>query len=213
MNIQYQQQNFCSRNRVIRKADDIVRAVNEEYPRVSKSIVEGFHKSPQLEGVKDNLAYKTLRLRAAVSNGRFFALTPEDMVKILPNMVKRFKIGNCFESAELCAIGAKTNGINDFRIGTVLSSESGDLDHAIVLVNDKKPYIMDAWLGFADYVPNAIERYKKEFHMHFDTSNTTTEKLRIITKPSKSYEEAMLERIPETKLKQYFPNLVIDKKM
>ena len=33
---------------------------------------------------------------------------------------------------------------------------------------EKKPYVIDAWFGFADYIPNAIKRYQKEYQKYFD---------------------------------------------
>ena len=53
-------------------------------------------------------------------------------------------------------------------------------DHAVVLVEDKKPYILDAWLGFADYIPNAIKKFQKDFRNCFDFERSKTEKMVII---------------------------------
>lgn len=33
----------------------------------------------------------------------------------------------------------------------------------VYVQNGTKPYIIDSWLGFADYVPNTIKRFQKEF--------------------------------------------------
>ena len=44
-----------------------------------------------------------------------------------------------------------------------MNDKGEDLDHVVLLVNDKKSYIIDSWLGFADYVPNAFNKYKNEY--------------------------------------------------
>ena len=77
-------------------------------------------------------------------------------------------LSNCGESAELAFMFAKINDIKNCAIAGLYHPMGKDYDHAVLLVKDKKPYIIDAWLGFADYVPNAIKRYQSEFKNCFD---------------------------------------------
>ena len=81
--------------------------------------------------------------------------------------IKKYKLGNCGESAQLAAIVAKINGIKDCHIAQICNHEAKDLDHSVLFVNDKKPYIIDCWLGFADYAPNALNKYKTLYNKIF----------------------------------------------
>lgn len=46
------------------------------------------------------------------------------------------------------------------------------LDHSILLIkNSNKPYIIDSWLGFADYVPNVLKSYNGVYNKHFELDN------------------------------------------
>ena len=91
------------------------------------------------------------------------------------------KVGNCHESAILAEIAAKTNGIRNCFVAQI-KPHTGRMadthDHAVLYVDSfKRPYIIDAWLGFADYVPNAMERYRKEYSNFFDFEKFGTEKM------------------------------------
>ena len=107
-------------------------------------------------------------LRADISEG--FNEAENFIGKILAFVkpVKKYRRGNCGESAQLSAIVAKVNGLKDCYISSLVTKKGKDLDHSVLYVKDKKPYIIDAWLGFADFVPNALSRYKNEFGFHFD---------------------------------------------
>ena len=201
--------NFSSKKRGIREADDIVRLLNKKYPRTSKTNIEDFHNVSKRPFVVDNLDFKTFQLRSAVSTKRLYAKNKQDMIKALPDSVSKYRIGSCFESAELCSIAAKVNGIKDYKIGKVYSNETGSLDHAVLIVEDKKnPYILDAWLGFADYVPNAIKRFQKEFSNHFNFSGTRTEKIFIDTSHCETYQESLVKDFSQEELRAIFPELV-----
>ena len=112
---------------------------------------------------------------------------PDVKIKALIKPVERYRLGNCGESAQLAAITAKINGIKDCHITHLYSANGEDIDHAVLYVNDKKPYIIDAWLGFADYVPNILNRYKNEYNDNFyiepDEKITLSPALLIVNMP------------------------------
>ena len=97
------------------------------------------------------------------------------------DLIKRKKLGNCHESAILAEIAAKANGIRNCytaQLKPLTNNSSDSLDHAVLYVDSPKhPYIIDPWLGFADFVPNAFERYRKEFSAHFDFDKFGTDKM------------------------------------
>ena len=123
------------------------------------------------------------------------------------------KRANCGEYADLTTIMARINGIKDCIKVSLIGSNGFDYDHAVVLVNDKKPYIIDAWLGFADYVPNAIKRYQKEFRNYFDFKQAKNEKMFVdSSKSSEKFINAITSEIDLLELKYLFPQMVIKKK-
>ncbi len=161
--------NFQSRNSTIRFADDVARHVNKCYPRISSSLTDDFVNINAFRKFKKRINADTeYLLRTDISDE--FADAENFIGKILAFVkpVKKYKLGNCGESAQLSAIVAKVNGLKDCYISSLVTKNGKDLDHSVLYVNDKKPYIIDAWLGFADFVPNALSKYKNEFEFHFD---------------------------------------------
>ena len=184
MNIDFRNNNtFTSRNATIRYADDLARRVNKKYPRLSASKMEtlGFAKyyQPTIERLWD----KNHEMRDIVEN-IINSKKPikEKLMKILYCIQNR-KVGNCGESALLTYITAKLNKIDNCKFACLISGNGFDLDHSVILVEDKKPYVIDAWLGFADYIPNAIKKYQNEYKNCFDFDFVNTNE--IVIKPDK----------------------------
>lgn len=201
---------FASKKPEIRKADNIVRMLNTVYPRISKTNFECFENVN--EKVIEKLIKKSAIVRAAISTRQVFAENKIEMIKAMPSAIRDYKAGNCHESANLCCIAAKINGIQDFRIAYLSSNETGDLDHAVVMVKNKNnPYIMDAWLNFADYLPKAIERYKKELNKYFNLSNKKTEKIKIEPLDFMLTEEKLTNEFSSEQLAEIFPELILKK--
>lgn len=174
--------NFTSRNRTIRLADDIVRKVNNEFPRVSPSNLDDREcLRGNLHSVK-SLSYKLSILRRQRKLRFFNSYGFQNILKSVVDPIKTMKVGNCGESADLSYLAARANGLkNSYRADLV--SPAGDCyDHAVVIVDEKgkNPYVIDAWLGFADYLPKAIERYQKDFRQHFDFEKFKTDKIEIV---------------------------------
>jgi len=136
-------------------------------------------------------------------------------IKNVVEPIKRFKIGNCGESADLAAIAARVNGIKNISIASIRTPTGVPFDHAVLLVNDKKPYIIDGWLGFADYIPNAINRYKKEFRNHFDFEKLQTEEMRVIPYDGVNFFNGFLNREFTKKeieqIRNLYPEIIIEK--
>lgn len=204
---------FTSRNRQIRFADDLVRKVNQEFPRVSASKLESFNNAKNFGFLIEDLWGLTSFIRSII-NGNFLELEEStEKIKLLLNTIKTRKLGNCQESAQLALVVAKINGIENCKIAHLISPKEYNYDHAVVLVEDEKPYIIDAWLGFADYIPNAIKKYQKDFRNCFDFSKAKTEKMLVkedfgIIQRFLNY-EITSEDIKKTK--SIYPNLILTK--
>ena len=175
------QLNFTSRNKTIRFADDIVRKVNNEFPRLSASNVEDWNSSIFNEKPAKNLWKKLATVRNLVRLGFFNSYGFQKIVKSIVEPIKKIKVGNCGEATDLMFLAARANGLKNAYRATLTTPELEDYDHVVVLVdeNGKNPYVLDAWLGFADYLPKAIERYQKDFRRHFDFNKLQTDKMQF----------------------------------
>ena len=68
------------------------------------------------------------------------------------------------------------------------------LDHVVLYVeNGKKSYIIDPWLGFADYLQNAIRRYKVYFGYLFPFGKASSQQFMFEKYPFKSDTKIALE--------------------
>ena len=202
--------NFESRSKIIRNADDIARHVNKCYPRISSSLTDDFVNICGFRNFKKRINKKTENyLRYEISEK--FDEADNFIGKIIAFVkpVKKYKLGNCGEGAQLSAIVAKVNGLKNCCVASLKKATGEDLDHSVLLVNDKKPYVIDAWLGFADYVPNAFNRYKNEFNCHFDLNETD----KLMLKELKSDYTAVLNpdfsKTQINKIKKIFPEQFI----
>lgn len=203
--------NFTSLNKEIRFADDIARAVNRNYPRISSTRMECLEHSEEFAQLIENLDSKNDYIRILTNIKLKQTRNPIEKIKILLNSIKNYRFGNCGESAELSLIAAKLNGIKDCSIRAVEHPDGYGYDHAVVYVeNGKKPYIIDSWLGFADYVPNTIKRFQKEFRKNFWFELMENEQMTF--QPTKiSTIEKLLKRISPDELKKLCPELFIRK--
>lgn len=208
---------FKSKNKVIRDADNLTRHVNKVFERVSltKAMAYDNFQGSKLDMMYEELAayeklHKVRRISDLISYSR--ESTADKCIRFIDAM-KQFPSGNCGESSFLAKIAAEINGIKNAKIAS-LYNKYVDMDHSVVYVDDKKPYIIDCWLGFADYVPNAIRRYLTEFrnfivdendevlskNMHFSVDNALS-----LFKDMKFSEQDVC------KLKEKYPELVIKK--
>lgn len=214
--------NFQARNPVIKKADDIARYVNKLYPRISGTKIYSldsyaYHKDSLYYKCKgyvfnkyhnkiDNVRY-VLRKLYKCKKSNFYKCTS------YAEVIKKEKAGNCGESSFLARMVAACNGIKNTKI-VYLACEGEDLDHYMVYVNDKKPYIIDSWLGFADYVPNALAKFRSEYSKFIGIDGLSTDSSlyflesqgNIITNDkmrySKNLVNKLVEQYPELVLKQ-----------
>ena len=214
--------NFQARNPVIKKADDIARHVNALYPRISGT------KMYSLDSYACNKAGLNYRCKGKIFSGyrrkivsvrsllfKLYKSKKSNLHKCTSYVeaIKDEKAGNCGESSFLARMVAACNGIKNTKI-VYLDCQGKNLDHYAVYVDDKKPYIIDSWLGFADYVPNALEKFRGEYRKFVGIDRFTAESElnfveshgNFITNDKMQYSEKLVNQLiakyPELVLKQ-----------
>lgn len=152
--------NFSAKNKTIRMADDLARKVANTfaYPSTSKMLKL---KRMSYEKYKE-LSAQTKNFRKAMADNLENKHTDFSKINTAIKTIKEKHFANCLELSFITFLYAKCRGISGCGI-KYLFTKSEFLDHSVVYVSGKKPYIIDPWLGFADYVPKAIERYNSEF--------------------------------------------------
>ncbi len=196
---------FNARNKKIRLADDIARKINKEFPRISPSKIEGSEYAPKYKNIIETFWNELQSMRETIKTEQQYPKMLQK-IELLFNTIKDYKIGNCGESADLAVIVAKMNGLNDCAHVHLENPYGGDFDHAIVLVKDKKPYIIDSWLGFADYVDNAIKKYQTIYSNYFDFQNYG---YKMVIKDGDYTYNAPISQKELVKLKKRHPELLI----
>ncbi len=163
--------NFTSRNATICFADRMAREVNVKFPSLSLSMtnrynnrykVQKFHQGESKVCNRVCKAHKNLAKIVPSKKKNYTKLN--EFLKI----IEKYKMADCFERSIIALMMAKCSGIKNCSIKGLYSKEDGWLDHAVVYVADKKnPYVIDPWLGFADYVPKTFEKYNGEYRNYF----------------------------------------------
>lgn len=206
--------NFTSRNVTIRRAEDIARRANNAFPMQSNSKfkVMGGGWAKTLFAYQD-LSEKIFLMREYIDEKTSEAPSLIDKFKIFASSVKKNKIGNCGEASRLTLLAAKLNGIRGVYEARLISDRK-TLDHDVIFVNDEKPYVIDPWLGFADYEKNAICRWKNEYKKHFNFEDEDWKSLRVVCYKDLGYpSEYDRELYPEEMgtLRKMYPELVMSK--
>lgn len=217
MNTTYNQNlKFSSRNKTIRFADDIARKVNREFPHISSTKIGALNSAKKYSDAHIRIWWAIDDMRS--DNFWMFKRCQNfrEKLNVIVDSIKKIKRGNCGEAADLAVLMAKANGIENCEKSTLIGPRNIDYDHAVVLVKDKKPYIIDAWLGFADYVPNAIKRYQKEHRKYFDFDKLQTEKMFVLKGSDGIYTNRFVNqkftKDELTKLRQSYPEMIIQRK-
>lgn len=204
--------NFYSRNSIIRKADNIARYTNELYPRVSGTKVYSLSHYSYLYRLRNH--HKKINAIRDLSE-KIYNCKKSNFHKCVSIIegIKKYKVGNCGESAFLARIIAECNGIKNTKIA-YLEYIIKDQDHYVVYVNDKKPYIIDSWLGFADYVPKALKKYCGEyrnFTLEDDVLNDSWLDFRTTTKNRVTHSRMRFSDKLISQLIEKYPELLLKK--
>ena len=186
---------FNAKNISIRYADKIIRNAKRQFPILSSTYIDTFYSdsTPQKKSLKDSVKQRVSDSIEYIRDIYFSdypamfdcTISTDSMADFhapLLQCLRKYKVGNCSESASLAVAALTGNGIDDAKKcylylmtyfiskkdRTVLYKYSTDLDHSIALTSmgknsDKQRdlIVVDPWLGFVDSLSNAIARYKQ----------------------------------------------------
>ena len=186
-NPQYQSQtanlNFCSNKNKVKAADDICRMVMREFPVYSNTRLERFTRSDS------SLLYKLYSYTdSLISEIRGFckqAKSPLDHYLRELDSVKKYRMGNCRELADITEMAFRMNGYKNAEAYNLIAYNpvtevARDLDHVVVGVNLTRPIpkpvnsakefygldngaiIVDPWLGHTIPERSASAIYKHD---------------------------------------------------
>lgn len=186
---------FTSRNAEIRFAEDIMRAVNNNFPSLSTTKMMKLCNKRNAKSSKQFVE----KINALEEFKRTFLFDQSNAESRITEYVRKNRLRNCGEAAFLTKMALNLNGIKNAKIFNLYGFEklSGiifpgifknvNLDHAIVIVNmsknaklndyrtfGKKAYVVDAWSGFVDYAQTAFKRYADEKSRTFIPKNKDT---------------------------------------
>lgn len=174
---------FTARNRELRYADKIMRNMLNNYPSVSTSKPDFYitsRKNPEFINSAMFLANGLLRYNRSLRSCAF----PRYFTEIVARDTKETKVANCGELAVLSRAAFLANGFDNVKIVFLkliedfgkIGKQETDIDHCFLLVNrgnkarlnntksiDKHAIIVDAWLGFVDYINSGLSRYESLF--------------------------------------------------
>lgn len=185
--------NFTSKNKEIRDADKIMRNLIKHYPAVSTSKATYYdvirYKKPMLFN-----KIKTYGEYLVQARKQYKPYTDETSIDKVFYYTKKFNVANCREYAHMALGAFAANGYKDLEIGRLhkkvnIKNNNGKeekyldtVDHVVLLVNghsrDKKPFIVDPWRGFVDYLENGLTRFDGIFMKGFRRMNTENETIR-----------------------------------
>ena len=176
MNIQNQNYNyninFSARNKEIRVADKIMRKAINAYPAFSTSRATYYSSVQKCPSLINKIS---LLNRYLHSKRITYQMADNDLLHQVLLGTADIKVANCIEMARIQQAAFLANGYKDVQIvgldkkvkitknNKVKEKISDRVDHALLLINgvnrNKKPIVVDSWLGFVDYLDSALTRY------------------------------------------------------
>lgn len=189
MNISFNP-SFTSRNKNIRKADDIQRKAREAFPATSATYIDSFYKTrkstdPDKCKKANMVAYKYDKfvgfVRKQVRLHSYEGDTEQEKKMNAPifqtlTFVEIARAANCQEYASIATAGLTANGIYDNEIVNLAldlqykNKKTGEIEYQRIIPIDhaaiktrigKDDIIVDAWLGMADSLSGASAKYKQ----------------------------------------------------
>lgn len=226
MKVFYPNNSLISHKNILKETEKICRIINSEFPAISSTKISEFHCA------ENNLTFQTFannvykRIRELIRDPIWKGYKEGDeqiFYLNLVNGIKHHKIANCADYSKLCNLICGINGIQSQKAEMLLVKSDGRMgemiDHAIHVISSNgkdikmnklsklnNVLIIDPWLGFADYAPQAEARFKSDFHKFFKIPDGYS----IMLNPYTTKEPKITDKVI-TFFRENFPQLIIDK--
>lgn len=175
----YNNTSFTARNYEIRRADNIMRNMLNQYPSRSTTKQRLYPIVQNGLVTVENFMYKTMNLMDKIRNQRIYVKDKNYLNRIISDTAK-YKLANCGELTLIAKGAFLANGYKDLTLVNLnlKKKENGrirykDLDHCFLLLNsgkdaniydidtiNKHAIIVDPWMGFVDYLHAGIKKYE-----------------------------------------------------
>ena len=162
----YNSQNFGSRSQSLKKADDICRRVQQEFPVLSNTRLTGFS---TIKSTTQNENYMYYARDVVCKYREYYDKNNSNMRhKLLKEIsgMKNLRTGNCAELSDAAYIALKLNGVDDVKRIHLYAYDKEtqnmrDLDHSVIGINFKLPknYKYNDWSNPDKYVPPECRIY------------------------------------------------------
>lgn len=158
---------FTGRASIIKDADKICRIVNSDFPHLSPYLSWHQYHQPYTH-YQAFIPYwsKLDDLREATKATD----TAYDYYDVLIKKLKNNKCANCGELSDIVYLKCKNKNFEDVKcvqlggISPVYKKRKEKYDHIAVMFRHKgKDIVIDPLFGFADFLPNALVKYKTIF--------------------------------------------------
>lgn len=172
---------FTARCPELKAGDEVCHIIRTKFPSYSLSKlnkrIDNMHNAGRLKGDKYE---KTVEWWEGRKNSKAISMDYEiyhsnyKYYLDLMEFIKRHKIADCGQVAELSRFILKINGYNATLASINTTGKKGiELDHEICVFNrDNSPVkritkdtiILDAWLGECDFAPKILKKYKEQYN-------------------------------------------------
>lgn len=228
MNITSSNISFTSTNReIIKNSQKVLHIISSEFPAISGTKISEFNCAQGNQQFQDFARIINNRIRNFIRNPvwKEHNKGSEATYLTLINGIKKHRVANCADFSKIWNLLAKLNGIQSIPAEIHLVSPennlAGRIDHAIHIINLGKDdfiklekltklkniLIVDPWLGFVDYAPNAELKFKYDFAKFFKIPEDFSLMLNSYTHSEPEVSENAINFF-----KKNFPQFIINKK-
>lgn len=214
MLINNSQPSFKSRCVTVKNAQDVCRAVRNNFPYVaySKAAREASRDILKKENIFDYLVEKTKILKE-YREDRQYLKNPFKFYKEILYSTFTEKLAACYELSALAEMILRMNGVKNCTKASLVSKSGKRMNHCVTYVqlsqkyDPKKVIIIDPFLQEADFLPNMLLKYKGQYK-HCLNPIHPKDTITLCLKPEKPLTDEEINI-----LKEKYPQLIFKKEL
>lgn len=205
-------QNFKGRRADIKDAQDICRAVRNNFPYISysKAACEASNKILKKEDIY-NYIIKMNNTLKSYREDRQFIRTPFNFYKEVIYSTVKAKVAACYDLAVLAEMIMKMNGVKNCGKTGLITSNGDRINHCVAYVQLGKKFdaekiiIIDPWLQEVDFLKNMHTKYNNQYRKYL-TRKGVKDEIVFDFKKQWNLQEKEIEQ-----LREKYPQLIFKK--